>query len=110
MLVLIEALLSAAGHEVKTHLAGSFGLPAIARSRPDVILSDLVMAEMDGLELCKEIKGRDDLKKTLVIMVSGQGSDHWKERAAEAGAAGYIVKPLDPATFAEEVEEIFAAN
>lgn len=106
MVALMQALLSQAGHEVDGCLAASFALPTIAAKRPDLVLADLVMAEVDGLEFISEIKGRDDLKKTKVIMVSGKGNDHWKSEASKRGAIGYIVKPLDPETFAATVEKI----
>lgn len=103
MLTLMDSLLGQAGHQVESCLAGSYGLPTIASWRPDVVLTDLVMAEVDGLEVCSEIKGRDDLKAIKVIVVSGKDHDHWKQEAAKRGASGYIVKPIDPETFANTV-------
>lgn len=106
MLQIMEALLGQAGHEVAGCMAASFGLPMIADRRPDLVLTDLVMAEVDGLELISEIKGRKDLKGTRVVMVSGKGGEHWKSEAFKRGAVGYITKPIDPETFVATVEQL----
>lgn len=102
----MTVLLEAAGHSVSSSTAGTDALPRIAAKRPDCVLSDLMMAELDGLELCRELRRRTDLGALKVVMVSARTNDYWKSRARDAGADGYITKPLDPDTFAGLVMDI----
>jgi len=104
----MTVLLEAAGHTVFADIAA---LPAISRiitKRPDCIITDMMMSEMNGLELCAELRTRDELKRAVIIMVSAKIDAHWHGRAKEAGADGYIEKPLNVETFVADVEKIIA--
>ena len=90
-----------AGHEVYQHIAGATALPRIIRKRPDAVVVDLIMSEMDGLALCREIRRHPELSETVVIIVSGIEDDYWASRAEEDGAAALALKPLDHAGIAE---------
>lgn len=108
MVDVMTVLLEAAGHTVFADIAA---LPAISRivaKRPDCILTDMMMSEMNGLELCTEPRTRDELKRSAIIMVSAKTDEHWHNRATQAGADGFIEKPLNPETFVGEVEKIIA--
>ena len=94
-----------AGHEVYQHIAGATALPRIIRKRPDAVVVDLIMSEMDGLALCREIRSHPELSETVVIIVSGIEDDYWVSRAEEDGAAALTLKPMDHAGIAE-VESI----
>ena len=105
---IISLLLSEAGHDVTTSPAGVNAISIIRKKNPDVVITDLVMAEMDGLELCREIRADSHLSKTTLIMVSARTDDIWKEKAHAAGASGFIEKPIDAATFVRDVETLTA--
>ena len=98
-------LLRAAGHQVSSNTVGELALSEIVAQRPDCVLVDLMMAAADGLELCRELRERKETQNAKIIMISARTAEHWKEKAAELGAA-YIEKPLDPQTFAAEVERL----
>ena len=104
----LELVLGEAGHSVTSSPAGVNAISLIRKKRPDLILTDLVMAEMDGLELCREIRKDKLLEKTKIIMISARTDEMWKEKARGAGADGYIEKPIDTATFVKDVETISA--
>ena len=104
----ISTLLEGAGHDVSSSPAGVNAISIIRKKRPDIIITDLVMAEMDGLELCREIRKDRTLDKTSIIMVSARTDTIWKERAKDAGANGFIEKPFDAATFVRDVEALCA--
>ena len=106
MAVLMTLLLDRAGCEVASNVAGSEALPEIAKFKPDCVLTDLMMAQMDGLELCRELQKMKTMADMAVIVVSARSDDYWRQLAKDAGAAGYITKPLDPETFASQVEGI----
>lgn len=107
---IMAAALEAAGHKVGSNLAGSLAIPEIVRRRPDCILIDLVMAELNGFEFLQELHRRRELSNCVFIMVTAKTDDYWARRAAEAGMHGFIRKPLDVANFARQVEAIVEEN
>ena len=70
-------------------------LKDIRNIQPDLIVSDIVMGHMNGVELCKFIKGEDDLKHIPIILLTGGTSEEIKLKGAEVGADDYITKPFD---------------
>ena len=104
----MTVVLEDAGHKVKSSVDGVPALSAINAMRPDCVLTDLVMADLDGLALCDEIRANKDLSATKIIVVSARAPEYWRDKAAAHGAQGYIAKPLDPETFAREVESLLA--
>lgn len=101
---LMTLLLERAGHYVESRLAGVSALPWIFKMKPDLVISDMMMAEMDGLELTGIISREPKLAKTKVILCSGRDEKMWTDKAKEAGAVGYIPKPFNPSTFAADIE------
>lgn len=97
--------LTQAGHTVTTAEGGVSALSDIRKRPPDLIITDLMMAELDGLEFCREV-AKDKSLETKIIMVSARTDALWKDRAHDAGAIGFIDKPIDPMTFADEVERL----
>jgi DNA-binding response OmpR family regulator len=108
MIDMMTTLLTAEGHTVRSSVAGIPALSEIAADKPDCVLTDLMMSALDGMELCREIRKRKSLNKTVIIMVSARDRDAWRERALAAGANDFISKPIDPASFAGQVEAIVA--
>ena len=102
----MTAVLENAGHEVASNVSGARAVSDIMAMKPDCVIIDLMMAALDGLELCDEINRLPNLKKTKIIMVSARDAEHWKEKAIEHGAGGYITKPIDPAQFASQITAI----
>lgn len=103
MIQLMQVLIEASGHEVSSSLAGHQAISGITAMKPDCIITDLMMATMDGLELCDEIRANKSIGDTTIVMVSARDAEHWKVQAAERGADGYITKPIDPETFVDDL-------
>lgn len=99
MIQLMQVLIEASGHEVSSALAGHHAISGITAMKPDCIITDLMMATMDGLELCDAIRANKSVGDTTIVMVSARDAEHWKVQAAERGANGYIIKPINPETF-----------
>jgi CheY-like chemotaxis protein len=59
-----------------------------------VVIVDLVMAEIDGLELCRYVSNHPTLENTTLIVVSGLDEAYWRDRTKEVGAAGFLAKPI----------------
>lgn len=97
-------VLKAEGHSVFSNCAAAYSLFEILQQKPDCVLAGLAMAEMDGLELCKELRSKQSLRNIKIIVVSADGDETWRKRAREFGADGYIAKPLDAQTFVRQVD------
>jgi diguanylate cyclase (GGDEF)-like protein len=89
-------LLKGAGYLVEVAEDGQAGLEKVLASRPDVVLTDWVMPKMDGVTLCRLIKGNEELKNTYVIILSTRGETVSKVAGLDFGADEYLVKPVDP--------------
>jgi 6-phosphofructokinase len=77
---------------------GKEALKKIERSAPDIVLCDLYMPEMDGLELCRALKSDpdSDLASTYIIMISSEDREENKIECIEEGADDYLTKPINP--------------
>lgn len=89
---LLKNVLQSASYEVKTSVDGSEGLARAKSEYFDLIISDIDMPNMDGLEMTRQIKTDDKLKKVPIILVTSRGTKEDKERGMELGANAYIVK------------------
>ncbi len=103
MIQLMEGLIAASGHEVSPALAGHQAISAITGMKPDCIITDLMMATMDGLGLCDAIRASKTVGDTTIAMASARDAEHWKDQAAQRGADGYITKPINSEIFADEL-------
>ena len=77
---------------------------------PDLIVLDLLMTGMDGFEACKRIKENPSTFHIRVLAVSGYGTDENRERILEAGANGFMAKPVDNAAFLKEIKRLCQAS
>ena len=103
---LMAILLEQAGYSVSSDLVGVQAIPTIVSEKPDCVLTDLMMACLDGLELCRELRARKELCDLKIIMVSARTEDFWRQRAKDAGVDGYITKPLNIRSFVPQIEAI----
>jgi len=88
----LEENLKYAGYEVSTADDGAIGLKKAVTEAPDLILLDIMLPEMSGYELCRQL--RDSGKQTPVIMLTARGDEFDKLHGFEMGADDYITKPF----------------
>jgi len=103
-----KSLLEKAGHVVSVNRSSTDALREIPAKRPDCVLMDIMMPEIDGYDLCRRLRSMPDLAGTKVFMMSTKAFPYERRRAAELGASGYFTKPLNPASFVEELERLMA--
>jgi putative two-component system response regulator len=89
-------LLSSDGHDVISAADGAAALEAVQLHRPDVVLLDVDMPAMDGLEVCRRLKADPITRLTPVVMVTGQTNLTDRLRGIEAGADEFLSKPVHP--------------
>ena len=94
LLELLDEILSAAGYQVRTAGSGESALAAVAANPPDLILLDLLMKSMDGLEVCRRLKAGKETQHIPIILLSGfAGVNEWVA-GLQAGIADFIAKPF----------------
>jgi putative two-component system response regulator len=93
---LFRKLLLADGHDVVSAIDGASALLAVHEHRPDVVLLDVTMPEMDGLEVCRRLKADPATRFTPVVLVTGQTDLSDRIRGIEAGADEFLSKPVHP--------------
>jgi adenylate cyclase len=91
---LLDAVLSAAGHEVVSAASGEEALAAVAELAPDVVLLDILMPGMDGYEVCRRIRG-DPATEALPVLMITADEDQRKVAALDGGADDFIRKPFE---------------
>jgi phosphoribosyl 1,2-cyclic phosphodiesterase len=104
----MRAVLEEGGHSVKSFDSSVQALREIPLDRPEVVISDVIMPEMDGFELCREIRSRPDLASIRIIMCSSKSYEFDRRRAKELGADGYIVKPIQRESLLRLIGEILS--
>lgn len=105
---LLEMVLDA-GYRAETARDGAEAVRALEDFRPDVILTDLEMPNMNGIELTAHIRRRDDTKALPVIMITSRSQDKHRRLAAEAGVDVYFTKPYNEAELLESIRSSVSA-
>lgn len=104
-LYLVTYLLKANGYDVLQARDGQEGIGAAARYRPDLVLLDIQLPSMDGLAVARALRGNPDLSNTPIVALTSHAMVGDREKALEAGCAGYIEKPINPDTFVTQLEQ-----
>ena len=85
---------------------GGAAISEISAFKPDLLLTDFVMAQVDGLGPCRELKKRSDFDRMKIIFVFSKVEAYWREQANDVGAIVYIEKPLDTKSFSGTVASL----
>ena len=96
-LALLTSILTAEGYQVRPADSGSLALASVATSQPDLILLDMRMPDMDGLEACRQLKARKESREIPVVFVSGSVEPEARVEGLELGAVDFVTKPFNRA-------------
>ena len=75
---------------------------------PDLILLDIMMAEMDGYELCRLVKNNDKLKDVKVLFISARAMQADREMAMNVGGDGFLAKPFEVVDLLDKIDELIS--
>ena len=108
-LTMLQMLFTKSGFLVYTALDGSEGLELVKKEKPDLLISDMLIPKVDGLELCRRIKDNPELKDIKIILITAvyKGMP-FKFEARECGAEDFIEKPIDTAKLIERVKVLLS--
>jgi CheY-like chemotaxis protein len=92
---LLVELLESEGYRVHGAASAAAGLELLQHGSVDLILVDLILPDMSGLEFCEWVRAHEPLRLVPIILVSAASGACWNASSATAGANGYISKPFD---------------
>src|SRR5215471_8531097 len=92
-------------HEVLTAENGPDGLKLAADSKPDLILLDVMMPGMDGLEVCRRLRSKTETSRTPIVLLTYRTGDDIVKRGYESGCTAYLNKPLDDTRLLQTITE-----
>jgi CheY-like chemotaxis protein len=99
-------LLEMAGHEVRLAHSGPDGVSEAGRFRPEIVLCDVGLPEMDGYAVARALRNDPRTREALLVAVTGYGQEEDRRRSLEAGFDLHLTKPVDP----QEVQRLVGAG
>ncbi len=103
---MLSYLLTQSNYAIIKAYSGLEGLKLAHDHNPEIILLDIQLPDMDGYEICNKLRYNELPKNTKIIAVTSYAMGSDKEKAIEAGADGYLEKPINPETFVKQMESI----
>ena len=106
ILEIISYNLSAEGYTVITAENGKEGLKLAKNERPQLIILDVMMPGMDGIEACEQMRKQPELNDTVIAFLTARGEDYSQMAGFDAGADDYITKPIKPKILVSKVKAL----
>ena len=106
---LMTFLLEKNGYRIMQARDGLEGIALARRSKPDLILLDIQLPGMDGYAVAHELRQNGELGDVPIVSVTSYAMSGDRERSLAAGCTGYIEKPINPETFAAEIQQYLQA-
>jgi two-component system phosphate regulon response regulator PhoB len=107
ILELLRFNLTKEGYRVVCAASGEDGLKAVQEHKPDLIVLDLMLPGMDGLDMCRVIKGKPETSHIPIVMLTAKGEEPDVVTGLEMGADDYVVKPFSPRVLIARLRNIF---
>jgi DNA-binding response OmpR family regulator len=102
-------LVQDAGFRVESARDGMDAIDTMRAFRPDLVITDLEMPNMNGIELTTHIRARDDLRQLPVIMITSRSQEKHRVLAQQAGVDTYITKPYNDGDLLQTIRQVLAA-
>lgn len=101
-----ETKLKQEGYSVSTADNGATAIELAVQEKPDIVLLDVILPQLDGFSVLQELRGNASLKNTPIIMLTNLGTTEDKEKGEKLGATDYLVKAnLTPGQVGEKIKE-----
>ncbi|MBS3738804.1 response regulator transcription factor [Mesohalobacter halotolerans] len=106
ILEILDYNLSNEGYKVETAKNGAKAVKIAKKIKPQLIILDVMMPEMDGIEACEQIRKIKSLEDTVIAFLTARGEDYSMVAGFEAGADDYITKPIKPKVLVSKVKSL----
>jgi DNA-binding response OmpR family regulator len=109
IVISLEYLMKRAGYQVSIARDGQEALDTIRRERPRLVLLDVMMPRKSGFDVCQELRADEQIKDTLVLMLTAKGRDTDVNKGLGVGADAYMTKPFATKELVAKVAEMLGA-
>lgn len=106
ILRVVSTVLDLEEFHVITAASAGEAIELLSSSRPDLVVSDIMMPDMDGFELCEHIRRDPDTAKLPIILLTARDSDGDRRRGTEVGGDAYLTKPFSPLELIDEIDRL----
>ena len=107
ILELLKYNLEKQGYEVKTATNGQIALEIAKKFHPDLVLLDIMMPKMDGVEACRHLRAMPELANTFIVFLTARAEEYSEIAAFDVGADDYILKPIKPRALMSRISALF---
>jgi two-component system response regulator MtrA len=109
ILDLVTTIIERSGHEVVPVRDGAAALAAIHERRPDLVVLDIAMPQVDGLEVLRRLRSDGQTSELPVLLLSARAQEDDVRLAFATGASAYVKKPFSPGELSRRVEDLLGA-
>ena len=106
ILEILKYNLSNKGYQISTAKDGKIALTKAKKTNPNLIIMDIMMPNMDGIEACEILRSNESFNDTLIMFLTARGEDYSYVAAYEAGADDYVTKPVKPKILLSKVKAL----
>jgi two-component system alkaline phosphatase synthesis response regulator PhoP len=107
ILELLKYNLEKGGYEVKTAGDGMKAVEIAKKFQPDLVLLDIMMPKMDGVETCRQLRELPELQQTFIVFLTARSEEYSEVAAFDIGADDYITKPIKPRALVSRIGALF---
>jgi two-component system, OmpR family, alkaline phosphatase synthesis response regulator PhoP len=107
ILELLKYNLEKQGYDVRTASEGQEAVDIAKKFHPDLVLLDIMMPKMDGVEACRQIRAMPELVNTFIVFLTARAEEYSEIAAFDGGADDYILKPIKPRALMSRISAIF---
>lgn len=107
ILELLKYNLEKQGYEVKTASDGQMAVDVAKKFHPDLVLLDIMMPKMDGVEACRQLRAMPELANTFIVFLTARAEEYSEIAAFDVGADDYILKPIKPRALMSRISALF---
>jgi DNA-binding response OmpR family regulator len=103
---MIETFIQIKGYTSASAYSGTDGLAMLELDKPDLVILDLMMPDMEGFEVCKRMRASETFKATPILIISARTDQEAFDKASASGANGYLTKPFQLPALLAEIERL----
>ncbi len=107
ILELLKYNLEKQGYDVRTATDGQIAVDTAKKFHPDLVLLDIMMPKMDGVEACRQIRAIPELANTFIVFLTARSEEYSEVAAFDVGADDYITKPIKPRALMSRISALF---
>ncbi len=107
ILELLKYNLEKEGYEVKVANNGQLAVEIARKFKPELVLLDIMMPHMDGVEACRQLRAMPDLVNTFIVFLTARSEEYSEVAAFDVGADDYITKPIKPRALMSRINAVF---